>query len=364
MIITNGSSGSNNKPVQVQGSSNEYGFFSAMSRCATAVITSTAYQAGAVIASNFLEQKDIRDYTLQSNYHMRMANGTWKAYLLFGDDLICPAMNCPRSEELSALYQESGTENAKSAIGDILASNKKRFRLIEDEKKPEYLNERRTSFKGVCFAQTVKFISDILKFTGEITPAVLKSLSEQYSDGSDASIVRMNRIQECKYEYVRNDESCNLINADDQSVDFKALFEACREIFWNFNSSSTPQVLIADLFDLIYNEIKSSEFCYSGNKINDENNKIMSFCDVLPAGSDRCYEISTFNSKKKGESGHAIAYIKLSNDERYLRDPNLGLVRIPKGKDAEYIKLCLDNIEQDSFCFIEYKLMYNKYQNK
>lgn len=57
-------------------------------------------------------------------------------------------------------------------------------------------------------------------------------------------------------------------------------------------------------------------------------------------------------SRSKGETisltGHAIAYIKLKN-HGFLFDPNLGTVYVPKGKDAEYIQHCLNNIKHDTY---------------
>ncbi len=380
---------------KVQAPSEGFGIASVISRCAFAQMKMGYFSAGANFAAMTGRQEDREYCNLQVKYYSKMASCTQKAYALFGDDLINPSINGPKSEALYPLYKEHDTEKAKGKITKIISSNElKEFKFV-DAKNPKYLKENKQYFTGICYTQCLEFISDFQKIAHKtITSEDMKSLSEKFTEGGSKRVVRIHSLQSMDFQRVNqenhlldpvkiletlNGEYLNNLKIDivgfsvateikDEDLPSELIYEEpvkeedgdpssslikmtdlLKEIDEKYYSAPDAQKYMGGLYNLNEAKVGLSDFTFDENT-SDTSNKIMKFADELSIGEYIIHMRPPKNDENILRRGHAIVYIKLEND-RYLFDPNLGTVRIPKGKDAEYIKHCLDNVGIDTLYF-------------
>jgi hypothetical protein len=359
----------------------EFGFLSSFIRYEIAICKGEFYRILKNAASFFDKTEYANEYRLKEKHYFKIAYATHKAYCLFGDNLLTPSVNRPREDILYKLWKES-TENSNDKINKLLQDTK--YELIDTNETLDYRNKEKNDFKGICFAQTLMFLKDTFGKNPSINE--LKILSEKHMDGSNKKAVRINNIQNIKNLENKNVKPLTLdvknklksISIDLNLFNKEHVFDSeklpleDRELKIEEDKGRANvfnQSMIDDLMKKIQNipwlnmdvdincscvlELLGLKTTKNNKNFNTNNlNAIQDHLVQLPIGRYLLETSATNNGTELDLEavGHAIAYIKLE-EGAFLRDPNLGLVKIPKGKDAEYIKICLDHIKHDTVFF-------------
>lgn len=336
-------------------------------RCQIAELKAAYYEVTGKIKAYFGDQEAHQQYCFLRDHHIKIADSTSKAYFLFQNNLLNPSVNGPNEDILFDLCEESGKQSSQEEINKIFENTKYKDQC----KATHYLADNR--FSGICLSQSLKFVKDVLDCStiDDLTANQLIECSDKHKNGSDKQTVRLNKfkIGECNEMSVdvnilneklkkinineimlsarKMVESETLVETKESKINLNKSTGEClshkidiNEIKQSINNVESVNVrdCIAEFLNLIIKKENNSNF----NICDNFNEKINSFCTNLSTGT---YIIRT-GSKNINNPGHVISYIKQNNDS-YLRDPNLGLVRIPHGKEAEFIANCLKNINHE-----------------
>ena len=264
-----------------------YGFCSSLFRTASSLINSLYYKITSILYQCLAKADRQRECALLSDYYFDRASAV-EAYFLFGNDLISPIVNF---EKVGSLVRPLNLRKIDTCFNEAM-TRKPAFVQLERSKFPK---EKITH--GICVAFALKFISKFLQAIqlNQDASTTIRLLAEKFKEGGSERTGIVHGIQ-------------------------STIAVASELGFYQ---------TLANLFRV---ELSRASLCM---KFTGWDSAEEALTHQLNQLEDGVYFISEQN-KNPGESGHAIAYIKLQSNH-FLFDSQLGVVQIPNHKDAEYL---------------------------
>lgn len=328
--------------------SDGFGLISTILRSSISGVKSIYYELRSELAKLGGNLHRHERFRLQQHYYHTLATGTIRSFAYFGDNLISPSINSPKSESIDDFY------------------NDRQFH--------EKIKDDKGTLNGICRGLVLEFISLVLDkiSEGNLDFLKIKQISEQFSEGGSKE------TSECHYQYAatksrnysrklnleikeiekdisnfsKKTTKINQIESDNYSdktepfekiskleesevnespstappIDIKALIDTVKSLV-------QPEKWQADHFELAVDNSDKKLFLLTNEaEINEHTNDL----------KDGAYIVDMSSPSK--DIGHVIAYIKYKN-KRYLFDPNIGTVKIPENMDAQYLFYCLKNVD-------------------
>ena len=282
-----------------------YGLVPSVYRSLSSLVSSFYHKMMSIVFQCLGQKDNHREHTLLSKFYWERAS-TIVAYSLYGDSLLSPSVNMERTKSLVR-------PNNLKKIDDCykMAIEKNQFITTPDRSK--YPKEKIT--KGICSGFSLKFISKYLQAIrdGQDPQTAIRALGEKYKEGG---------------------------------TERTAIVHGLETTITTSNELESIQIP-ANLFQI---DLTKAYDCKFTSLENAEDN----FATHLNNLEDGAYYVWEHH-KNPRKSGHVIAYIKHQNS-RFIFDPNLGVVQIPKNKDAEYLIKNLESISGNRIAFFKASL--------
>lgn len=344
-------------------------------RIAYSILMSLVHKVIAIIMCVF--PKYAQHYHSSSYYHSLRAFCTWKSFRLFGDRLINFGLNTTGQSK----KQGDDEETILSKMYNEKVQDKyQRLVIPEMQPKPEKLRAREID-EGICQGICLDYLSRYLHKRGEdLEPLIaIKKVSQIFCEkgSEEAQILQiiseaLGLVNTYALEKIFENQKAKLLT---QQAEFHKRFENAanqkeqEEVLQELEkwTNEYQDTLSKEKDQMIPRQIKQvwasklqvlmpemeinflDEFSDQDKNVETIQQDWLEHLQSLPTGA---YYLSLDYGK---DAGHAILYIKDSDNLSFMHDPNLGTVQLSKDSDAHKIwQMIEENYHAKGYCSVNF----------